>query len=169
MSTVNPLQPLSTTLPLLTPMDFSRYTTVFNNTPTQLGPQISHDRFQPLDGTDGTPLTQHATLPSTPTEPTSAPANRTTFMDAYMSFSSKPQDLLWQPEEPREFITPSRIGQGFAPMPLANELPIEAFPRSHPYAQPQPEYMAVNMMRFEQDDEEAAREAHLAKTRRHVW
>lgn len=182
MATLNPMQPVTSTLPLLQRMDFSQYTTLYNNTPTQLGPQVSHDRYQPnLDGTDGTPLTQHATLPSTPTEPTSAPAHRSTFMDQLMSnFSPKPpppmQNVMsWQPEETREFITPSRIGQGFAPMSIGNELPVEAFPRTHPYAQPQPhqpDYLGGmgNMMQFDpMDDDEAAREAHLAKTRKHVW
>lgn len=181
MSNLAPIQPVTTTLPLLQRMDFSQYTTLYNNTPTPLGPQISHDRYQPnADGNDGTPLTQHATLPSTPTEPTSAPAHRSTFLDQFTNnFIAKQAPIQsvvsWQPEEAREFITPSRIGQRFAPMSIGNELPIEAFPRTHPYAQPeqhQPDYMGTmsGMMHFDTvDEDEVAREAHLAKTRKHVW
>ncbi|ORX39361.1 hypothetical protein BD324DRAFT_649437 [Kockovaella imperatae] len=171
----------TTTLPLLQPMDFSRYTTLYNTpTATQLAHQISHDRFQSNGNrADETPPTHHATLPSTPTEPTCASAHPTSLVESYL-FAPQPkqhfaQILTWPQhhlEESREFITPSKINQGFTPLTLGNDLPLEAFPRSHTYSQPQtqgvPDYMG-NMMRFEPiDEEEAAREAHLLKTRKHV-
>ena len=82
-------------------------------------------------------------------------------------FTPKLQNIQpWQPtEEAREFITPNRIGQAFAPA-LQNDLPLEAYPRSHPYAQP----LVMSGMRYENvDEKDVEREAHLLKTRKHVW